>query len=440
MKKLLSLFVALAMMLSLTACTTGAPNSTAPAGTPAATVEKPVAAPGETGDVETIKIGVLFPMSGGSASSGNLSWMGTQMAVDYFNNNGGFKNLNAAVELVLIDTETKPDVAASAFERLVTEENVIGVVGNFNSATSATCVPMAIKYGVPYIISACANDNLMEQENDYVYRVGAGNAEVYQKRIEFIQWLGNATDVKTGSIIYSADDFGAQTSESWASVLKDAGIDIILTESIQGGASDLSGIVNKLKASDPDLAIVVLNTNEAVLFQKGLKEYNCNVPILAGGAGYMEPTFIDTVGKDAAEYVFVNTGWIPDSLSNSPAVATDLVNEALAKYGYEFAEASMYAWASTAVLIDAIDRAGVIDREAVAQALKTTDLDKDHWVNMYTNLSGIKFGTVDGRYNVNVNVLSFCAQVVDGEWRIVWPDDNIADNPLVWPIPNWDER
>ena len=450
MKKLAALLLALVIVFSLIACTSEvATKTTEPAETKTEEKVEEVKqeeanqeGPAETEVPETIKIGVLYPMSGSSASSGELCWMGTQMFNDYFKSQGGFENWDAEVEFVLIDTETSPEVAAAGFERLATEEDVVAVIGNFNSATSSPCVPLAIKYGMPYMIMACVNDQLLEQDNDYVFRSHVGNIDCKKTHEYFMEWLGDHMDggMKTAAIIASADEFGANTSQTYRDVFERAGVELVLDESVQVNTSDVSGVINKLKATDPDLAVVILYTNEALLFQKGLREYKCDVPILASGAGYLEPTFIDSVGEGNADYVFANSAWIPDSLSYSPAIATELVKEAKAKYGYDFAEAVMYAWTATGTVFDAIDRAESLTPEDVAKALAETDIGFDHPANMFANLEGIKFGDIDGRYNQNIYATSFYCQIIDGEWRVIWPDEIIANNPVVWPVPSWDER
>src|SRR5262245_53818391 len=69
---------------------------------------------------KTIKVGVVSPISGALAEVGGDCRLGAQMAADAINAAGGIKSMGGAkIELLLADSETKPEVARSEADRLI---------------------------------------------------------------------------------------------------------------------------------------------------------------------------------------------------------------------------------------------------------------------------------------------------------------------------------
>jgi branched-chain amino acid transport system substrate-binding protein len=82
------------------------------------------------------------------------------------------------------------------------------------------------------------------------------------------------------------------------------------------------------------------------------------------------------------------------------------------------------AYACIQVVADAIERAGTLDREAIRDALATTD--------MMTVTGQIELDETGKR----IGGLHTVTQWVDGVMTLVWPD-NLKTEPLIYPIP-WD--
>ena len=96
MKKLLSILLAAVMVLSLASCGGGAASGNAPTGSGSGAAEP-------TGD--TVKVGVLLPLSGATSYYGNVQLQGIQLCADYVNANGGIKSMNGAqIELDVQDS------------------------------------------------------------------------------------------------------------------------------------------------------------------------------------------------------------------------------------------------------------------------------------------------------------------------------------------------
>ena len=430
-KKLLALLLALAMMLSLAAC---------------GNAEVPDDEPGQesqstennepSSDGNTVKIGVLLPMSGSTSYYGEVQYNGIEFCANYINNNGGIQSLDGAkVELVLQDSAGDPETGMSAFELLV-DEGVSAIVGPYNSTVAASTAPLAIQHGVPYVICNSTSENFMGEANKYVYRTNVGSSDgdnMWSAVIDYLsQTRGDAVDKV--AIVYDEGDWGSAAVTTWRTNAESWGYEIVVDEAVSESTADMSTLVSKIKAAEADLVILAVFTSATNLFCKTMEDYQCTAMIAGLGGGVGDTTFIQEAGA-AAENVLYTAPWVP-----SWGGASDEVNALAAEfaetYGYEMTMEPAWGWLAVATVIEAIENAGSADREAVADALYATDISSDSWVMMFSGYDGVKFctegqtsdkyATSSGeRYNQNLALGEtsgmILIQVQDGAWVGVYP-------------------
>ena len=430
-KKLLALLLALAMMLSLAAC---------------GNAEVPDDEPGQesqstennepSSDGNTVKIGVLLPMSGSTSYYGEVQYNGIEFCANYINNNGGIQSLDGAkVELVLQDSAGDPETGMSAFELLV-DEGVSAIVGPYNSTVAASTAPLAIQHGVPYVICNSTSENFMGEANKYVYRTNVGSSDgdnMWSAVIDYLsQTRGDVVDKV--AIVYDEGDWGSAAVTTWRANAESWGYEIVVDEAVSESTADMSTLVSKIKAAEADLVILAVFTSATNLFCKTMEDYQCTAMIAGLGGGVGDTTFIQEAGA-AAENVLYTAPWVP-----SWGGASDEVNALAAEfaetYGYEMTMEPAWGWLAVATVIEAIENAGSADREAVADALYATDISSDSWVMMFSGYDGIKFctegqtsdkyATSSGeRYNQNLALGEtsgmILIQVQDGDWVGVYP-------------------
>src|SRR5262249_33723419 len=128
----------------------------------------------------TFKIRIVHPITRPAADAGQASRLGAQMATDAINGAGGIKSLGGAkLELVLGDTQTKPDVGRSEAERVINQGAQM-LMGSFDSGSTAAMVPVAQQRHVPFLVDIAAADPITanvakavkdgQQKVQYVYR------------------------------------------------------------------------------------------------------------------------------------------------------------------------------------------------------------------------------------------------------------------------------
>ena len=417
-KKLIALLCAVVMLFALAACSStqqgGAGNS------------------GNAGGDNVVKIGVLMPLSGANATAGEYQLNGIEMVKDYINANGGIESMGGAtIELVVSDTAGDVENGMTEMERLITVENVTAVVGPYNSNVAAATAPIAIQYGVPYVITNAIADNIMQSSaNKYVYRsnYGASDMEPFRRLvIEYLGSLTNAGKLSKIAIVYDVGDWGVSENETFTSVANELGIDVVVSEPITTDSSDLSSVVNKIKNSDAEVVFCGIFLNDAILFAQQMREYNCDVQIVGSGAGFSDAKWLEAIGSDA--------NGIMGTSDFSPAFGTKN-DESAALYETYLAEHNGVAmpletsngFCGMGTIVEALRAAGSADREAVADALYSLDLATDSlplWFSMFDGINFNTDGDALGRYNQNTEcgetAGQILKQVINGKWELVWP-------------------
>ena len=149
----------------------------------------------------------------------------------------------------------------------------------------------------------------------------------------------------------------------------------------------------------------------------------------------MTPQFKEAVGE--CDGIFSTDTWNPGFLPAHGEEAVAIEKKYQEEYNMRMNENAGCAWNAVAVMVAALEAAGSTDGDALQTALKNMDLPEDSKYMIMTPFEGMKFGYPDnnGNYGHNIYGLSTCSQMIDGEWKMVWPDRLLGDNnPIVWPI------
>ena len=443
MKKLLAMFLVLILALSVFGCAPAATTEEPAATEAVAEATEPAATEAPAVEKTIVKIGVLAPLSGAVASQGAEMKAGVTAALEYFNQNVGFKNLeNVEIEVVFADSESSPDVGVSEFEKLVTVDKVIAVLGSYQSSVTSPCATLANKYHVPYVTINAVADTVLSQDANYVFRPHLGDSAEQYQHLEMMKALNTVSPIKKMAFVGSADDYGNSCLDMYTWIAGEIGAEMVVSEQVQSGVADMSGAVQKIKAAGVDLVIATLQVNEALLFQKQLKEYGVSVPVFAKGGGYLDATFIPSVG-DAADGVLSSAQWLPDSLNFLPEEATTWANRMQEISGMPANECACNGWLALGIVLDCMDSAKATDSETLAAAIDKLEMGPDHWANMFFRHPLIKFedgAKRDGTpiYNQNWNAQLQFGQLQDGVYKLVYPfslagEIGSATNPLIWP-------
>ncbi|MBR0962711.1 ABC transporter substrate-binding protein [Bradyrhizobium diazoefficiens] len=390
---------------------------------------------------KVVKIGVILPMSGGTASIGAHAKAALEVATDIINNahpelgnlplakNAGLAGLGGAkIEVVIADNQGNPATGQNQALRLITEEKVAAVFGAYQSGITLTSSAIAEKYGVPYLNSESVAANLTERGFKWFFRttpIATDFARIYVDFLADIKAQGAKTD--SVALVHDNTEYGSSVANTIAGAFKEKGNAIALDVAYPVNATDVQGQVLQLKDKKPDVVIMISYTSDAILFAKTMQSLDYKPAVLlADDAGYSDPSFTKAVGK-ISQGVFNRSSWVVGPSGSPSAIIADLYKK---KSGEEMDDTVARQMQGFFVLADAIDRAGSTEPARIQAALKATDLKPEQLIIGY---KGVKFD------DKGQNILASGAiiQLQDGENYVsVWPKANAEKAPVL-PYKGW---
>ena len=372
---------------------------------------------------ESIKVGVVLPLTGKLAKFGEIENRSFLMALEEINAAGGINGKK--IELIVEDTTGKPDVGRSAIEKLISQDKVVVVGGGYSSSVTWASIAVAQQHKVPFLVNTGSADNITEQGWEYIFRLNPPVSEYPMGFASFVQTV--AKDLKTVAILHENSLFGQSGSKQFAEQCESLGLEVVMKEGYEAGAVDFKPLLTNVKAKDPDLVYMVSYIMDAALLIRQSKELNLNPKLFVGGAaGFTLPEFVKNVGE-ASEYVYSATLW-------TPSVPYPGAQEYFDKFVKKYDEPTEYhgaeAYAAMYVIADALKRAKSITPNDVRDALAETD--------MMTVFGPVKFVSYDKKTQQN-KLPTFLVQWQKGQLETVWPED-VATAKYIYPVPKWNER
>ena len=177
---------------------------------------------------DTIKVGIVLPLTGKLAKFGEIENKSFLMAVEEINAAGGVKGKK--IELIIEDTTGKPDVGRSAIEKLITQNKVVMVGGGYSSSVTWATVAVAQQQKVPFLVNTGSADKITEQGWNYIFRLNPPVSEYPGAFESFLKKV--AKDVKTVVILHENSLFGQSGSKKFAKQCKKLGLNVIMKEEV----------------------------------------------------------------------------------------------------------------------------------------------------------------------------------------------------------------
>ena len=395
--------------------------------------------------VNEVVIGVLHPLTGPVAQIGLDSIAALKTAVEIVNEDinldmpfakgKGLPGLKGAkVRLVVSDHQGKPEIGQGEAERLINNEKVHALFGAYFSAVTATTSLVADRAGIPYVNGASTAPNLTDRGLKYFFRVTPHDGEFTQVMYDFMADLQKKKNIKLSSVSILHEDslWGTDSGTTQEKFAKDKSYKVADKIAYNAKATSLTSEVQKLKASNADVLLPSSYTSDAFLFLKTAKELDYNPKILlAQNAGYTDPSFITTMGKDA-EGVITRSPYNADLAKKIPNLAK--VNELFKKHsnGRDLSDVPAREFTAFMVLMDAINRAGSTDPEKIRVALTKTNIPAKDLIIPY---KGVKFAA-NGHNELQRGILM---QVQNGQYCTVYPFE-FAACEVKYPMPTWAQK
>jgi branched-chain amino acid transport system substrate-binding protein len=376
-------------------------------------------------DMPPLKIGGLLPKSGFLALIGQACQRGRDLALPLL------KDMGYAVELMNADFESNPDLARTQAERLIRDGAHV-LLGAFESGATLVISQVAEQHGIPFVIDIGSEPTITERGFKFVFRNFPTSVMLANNGLNRFGDIFKAagTTPKTAVLMHVNDTFGQSMLKAIDSYADSGRLPFKIVEKIayDPQAKDLSIEVAKAKAAGAELHMVVTRLNDAILMVREMvkQRYDTTGIISPGSPGMYDLQFFKVLGK-YANYAITNVPW----LDRKQELAGRLERAFYQTYPNEsFDLNAFYSFEGMLICADAYKRAGSTKPEALAEALRATNLAQR------VVIGGPIHFDAKGQ---NPDQVSAAVQNLDGRPAAVLPEAN-AEKKLVFPVPGWTQR
>jgi branched-chain amino acid transport system substrate-binding protein len=303
---------------------------------------------------EVIKIANIVELSGGGATAGTNFKNGVELAVKEINAAGGI--LGKKIQTTTSDTQSNPGVAKGLTQKAV-DDDVFAIFGPVFSGSIMVSMGESRKAEIPNFTGGEAS-SITAQGNPYVFRTSFGQDTSFPKVARYIN-----SKAKTLAVIYVNNDFGKGGRDAIAKLLNGSPTKIVADISTDAGQVDFSAAVLKAKQSNADALFVYTNEEESARALRELRKQGWTKPII-GETTLTGQKVIELAGE-AANGAVAHVGLTVDA-PQFKGFSTKFQQE----YKYTSDHNGIKGYTGIYILKAAIEKAGKLDRKAVAAALK----------------------------------------------------------------------
>lgn len=407
---------------------------------------------------QEIKIGVIYPLTGGAAAAGRELRAGAELAAEIINNtmdlpiaiakSSGIQSLGGAkIKLIFKDHGANPTLGADLAKKLVLDDKVDGMLGCYHSSVTKTVSAVCEQYGLPMINGSSTSPALTKRGFKWFWRTTPHDKWFTKDLFELLKGLtqGKVGGVKTipkEEIMNLASacektEWGAHVSELIEFFADEYDFNLRKQILYAAESPDLSSEVRSLKASRADVLLFTSYTSDAILMVKTLKAQRANPKIIWGqDAGFEKPEFRNTLGEDIVG-IMTRTVFLP-KVVEIKAVAGQVNKLYREKTGNDLGGASARAFTGLQTWAHVLESAGSTKPADIQAAANALHIPGEELVVPW---AGVKFSTKGEEIGQNVLGSGLIGQYQKGPdgkvgLEIVYPFD-VASADMIYPFPGY---
>ena len=309
---------------------------------------------------ETIRLGLMCPLTGKWASEGQDMKNIVSLLVDETNAAGGINGKK--VELVVEDDAGDPRTAALAAQKLA-GAGVVAVIGTYGSAVTEASQNIVAEAGLVHVGTGSTSIRLTEKGLPLFFRTcprddaqGAAAAAAIVKG-----------GFKKVALLHDKSSYAKGLADESRKALEKAGVEIVFYDALTPGERDYTAILTKLKAAAPDVVFFTGYYPETGMLLRQKKEMGWDVPMMGGDAANHQD-LVKIAGADAAKGYFFISPPLPQDMDTQEA------RHFLEAYKARYQSVPVSVWAVVAgdayKVVEAALAAGKTDPEEMAEWLK----------------------------------------------------------------------
>ena len=309
---------------------------------------------------ETIRLGLMCPLTGKWASEGQDMKNIVSLLVDETNAAGGINGKK--VELVVEDDAGDPRTAALAAQKLA-GAGVVAVIGTYGSAVTEASQNIIAEAGLVHVGTGSTSIRLTEKGLPLFFRTCPRDDAQGTAAAEAIVKGG----FKKVALLHDKSSYAKGLADESRKALEKAGVEIVFYDALTPGERDYTAILTKLKSATPDVVFFTGYYPETGMLLRQKKEMGWDVPMMGGDAANHQD-LVKIAGADAAKGYFFISPPLPQDMDTQEA------RHFLEAYKARYQSVPVSVWAVVAgdayKVIEAALAAGKTDPEDMAQWLK----------------------------------------------------------------------
>ena len=344
----------------------------------------------------------------------------TENFFDEINKQGGVNVASCGkkipVKIVIYDDQSNPSTAVSLYEKMASVDNVDFFVGPDWTSLGLPVPTVAERHKIPIVAANVATPSAYVRGLKYMWGTPYPVVPLWSQR--YFEMLAQA-DPKPRTIFFVTHDNPVMKgiTDFWAPKAEEQGIKVVGKETFPADAKDFSAIILKIRAARPDIVYIASFDNVSAplvqqMRQQRVKAMGVHHTMLTGSLARQ-------VGKDI-EGMTGELAWYPGVGGKH----SELVGRVLERSKVDMFESifTMARIGSYLVMVQAIEKAGAVDREKVREALTNGTFESPPGPIVFDDKG---FPTSNGAYTI---------QIQNGKVVVVWPQQT---GKAVWPAPSW---
>ena len=333
---------------------------------------------------DTIKIGAIVAATGPASFLGDPELKTLQHYIKKINDAGGVNG--SKLELVHYDTAANPKKAVTFVKRLISQDEVVAIIGPSTTGETMAIIPFVQKSKIP-LMSMAGGISIIDPVKEYVFKIVATDRMACQKIMQDLKKRG----MKNLALISGSGGFGKSMRKQCKDVSKDFGINIVADETYGAKDADMSSQLLKIKNLKNFDAILNPGFGQGpAIVTKNYKQLNIKQPLYQSH-GVASKKFIEIAGSAAEGVRLVSPPVIvaeklPDS-SPIKKVALDYKNEYEKTFGSSVSSFGGHAYDALYAIVEAIKSTGSSEPKKIRDGIENLKnfIGIDGVVNMSKN-------------------------------------------------------
>ncbi len=376
---------------------------------------------------EFIELGAVVPLTGRYAAPAAQYERGYRYAVEDINAAGGVFveefDKQIPLRLNLIDDESDSSKTVSSLETHFSTNNVVVYLGGVGSDLHAAASAIAEKNKVPYLGAGFALWGVHQQGYQYLFSPFWKSPSIAETTFQMLADLVPEDQLpRRVAIFQEQTDWGIELGGLWRDEAEKNGYEVVVYEEYAPLTQDFTDLILRAQNADAQTLLALPNPPDGLTIFKQMGELGYTPEFSMFVRAPDGPTWSEALGV-VGDYVTLGPGW--HNTWNAPGV-DGLNAKHIEEVGRPADPGVGPSYAIVQIVANAIERAGTLDRDAIREAIASTDLD--------TVIGRVTFRE-DGTGVVGSPVL----QYINGKQEVVWPAE-IATADFVFPAPPFDQR